>query len=205
MSTRDLTHDLNEQSSQDRSTDRWWTSRLTAYLCVAAIGLAADLLTKQWVFDWRGTPGESPVWWLWEGYVGIQTAVNPGALFGFGHGWGRAFAMLSILAAIGISVWLFKYKAARSWWITIASGAILAGIFGNMYDRLGLWYESWMPDTWSSGVRDWILLTYEGHVWPNFNIADSLLVCGTIVLLWRSIFRPNDFGSDETEQVKSLS
>ena len=32
------------------------------------------------------------------------------------------------------------------------------------------------------GVRDFILFTYQGHIWPNFNIADCLLVCGAIML-----------------------
>jgi signal peptidase II len=33
-------------------------------------------------------------------------------------------------------------------------------------------------------VRDWILLRYGQFTWPNFNIADSLLVVGTGMLLW---------------------
>jgi signal peptidase II len=173
-------------TSSDHS--RWWISRLICFASVSIIGLAGDLLSKQWVFSWRGLPGESPTWWLFEGYVGIQTAVNPGALFGFGAGWGKAFAVLSIIAATGIVVWLFSYKAARSWWITIASACVLGGIFGNMYDRLGLWYSPGLPAEWSSGVRDWILFCYHDYTWPNFNIADSLLVCGTGVLAWRSLF-----------------
>jgi signal peptidase II len=32
-------------------------------------------------------------------------------------------------------------------------------------------------------VRDWILLRYGNYTWPNFNIADSLLVCGAVMLL----------------------
>ncbi len=47
---------------------------------------------------------------------------------------------------------------------------------GNLYDRLGLWWQSDYPVEWRSGVRDWILLCYKGLTWPNFNIADSLLV-----------------------------
>ncbi len=166
----------------------WWISRLVCYLSIAIVGLVTDLLSKHWIFDWLGFPGDSDIWWLVEDYVGIQTAINPGALFGFGAGWGRVFAGFSVIAAIAITVWLFRFQAARSWWITVASGAILAGIFGNMYDRAGMWQEGWMPVEWSSGVRDWILLRYKSYTWPNFNIADSLLVCGAGTLAWRSFF-----------------
>lgn len=181
---------------------RWKISRLICFISVAVIGLAGDLLSKQWIFAWRGLPGESPEWWLIEGYVGIQTAVNPGALFGIGAGWGKAFAALSIIAATGIIVWLFVYNAARSWWLTIASACVLGGIFGNMYDRLGLWYSPDFPVEWSSGVRDWILFCYHDYTWPNFNIADSLLVCGTAILAWRSLFCSESQTSAESSQTK---
>ena len=166
-------------------------SRYLTFVAIAAMGCALDLLTKQWIFAWRGPPlGESrkPVWWLWEPFVGIETAVNEGAVFGAGAGWGRLFALLSIAAAIGIPVWLFYYRAAASAWLTVALSCIMAGILGNLYDRLGLWVEPGMPPGWSSGVRDWILFRWrhERWTWPNFNIADSLLVTGAVMLMWQA-------------------
>ena len=156
--------------------------RWAAYFSIAVVCTACDLLTKHWVFQWRGLPGQQSPWWLIEPYVGIETAVNPGALFGMGAGFGPAFAGLSIVAAAAIVVWLAKYRAIESWWLVVALGGVTGGIFGNLYDRLGLWDPpASMPD-WQSGVRDWILFRYGEHVWPNFNIADSLLVCGAIIL-----------------------
>ncbi len=153
------------------------------------LGAAADLITKQAVFAWRGLPGTRDVWWVIDGYVGIETAVNIGAVFGIGAGRGLMFAALSILAAIGIVVWLFVFKAARQWWLTIALGCVMGGIIGNLYDRLGLWWQPGYPDPWKSGVRDWILWQAGPQwKWPNFNIADSLLVAGAGMLLWKSFF-----------------
>ncbi len=172
--------------------NNWWQSRLAVWLAITILGAIADLWTKHAIFQWRGLPGEQPVWWIWEDYIGFQTAVNPGALFGLGAGLGSVFASLSIIAAIGIAVWLFGFQAARSLWFTIAAGCIMAGIFGNLYDRLGIWNEPGYPAQWSSGVRDWILLCYGQYTWPNFNIADSLLVCGTAMLAWRSFVTRND-------------
>ena len=76
----------------------------------------------------------------------------------------------------------------------------MGGVFGNLYDRMGLWVKPGYPEQWSSGVRDWILLRYEQHTWPNFNIADSLLVCGAIMLMLHAFWeRPQDESASSTK------
>ena len=66
----------------------------------------------------------------------------------------------------------------------VSLGMVMAGILGNLYDRLGLSNDSWYgPGNTAPGavhaVRDWILWqASDNWRWPNFNIADSLLVCG---------------------------
>jgi signal peptidase II len=160
--------------------------RFLTFFSVAIFGCAADLLTKHWVFQWRGLPRADNEWWIWEPYFGIETAVNTGALFGMGGGHGRVFAALSILAGVGIVFWLFYFRAARDRWLTVALACVMAGILGNLYDRLGLWVEPNMPPAWGSAVRDWILLRYGNYTWPNFNIADSMLVCGAMMLMWHA-------------------
>jgi signal peptidase II len=175
---------------EQRTSRAAWT-RWISFTLIGVTGTSLDLLTKQWVFAWRGLPGELPPWWVVEPYVGIETAVNPGALFGMGAGFGLVFAGLSILAAAAIVVWLHKFRAIDSWWLLVALGCVTGGIFGNLYDRLGLWNPPAVQPEWASGVRDWILFRYnEQWVWPNFNIADSLLVCGAIMLVAHSIFLP---------------
>jgi len=167
-------------------------NRIVIYLTLSVIGGSIDLWTKSAVFNWRGLPGQKDVWWLIDGYLGIETAVNIGAVFGVGAGKGTLFAALSIVAAIGIAIWLFWFKAAQSLWLTWALGLISGGIIGNLYDRLGMWWQVGNPVEWQSGVRDWILVRIEGvpffDPWPNFNIADSLLVVGAGMLLYQSFF-----------------
>lgn len=164
--------------------------RFCLFTCLAVIGGGSDLLSKEWVFQWRGLPGMTPPWWVVQDMVGVETAVNIGALFGMGAGYGWFFALASVFAAIAIVVWLFWFRAAYSLWLTVALGAVMGGIIGNLYDRLGLWYKPGMPPEWKSAVRDWILLCYGQYTWPNFNIADSLLVCGAIMLAWHSFTMP---------------
>jgi signal peptidase II len=176
--------------------------RLVVFWVIAAGGCAIDLLTKHWVFGWRGMPRAQNEWWIWEPFVGIETAVNTGALFGLGSGLGPIFAVLSMAAALGILVWLFYYGGARDRWLTMALACVVAGIAGNLYDRMGLWWQPHMPVEWGSAVRDWILLRYRGYTWPNFNIADSLLVSGAAMLLWHSITQQHSLNSaDDTEPV----
>jgi len=162
-------------------------SRYALFGLLAVIGGATDLTTKSLVFAWRGPPREDHVWWIWQGYVGIETALNPGALFGMGKNYGPLFAGLSVVAAFGIVYWLFVRKAARDLTLTVALGMVLGGIFGNLYDRLGFGQPANAAGQWQTEVRDWILFRYGEYTWPNFNIADSLLVCGAILLMWHAV------------------
>lgn len=166
-------------------------SRYVLFGCLAVFGAAIDLWSKSAVFAWRGLPGESDIYWVIDGYFGIETAVNIGAVFGIGAGKGLVFAAISVVALVAILVWLFRFRAAESAWLTFALGCITGGIIGNLYDRLGMWWQPNYPEVWSSGVRDWILWQASDQwKWPNFNIADSLLVTGAVMLFVQSIFFP---------------
>ncbi|MCR9292720.1 MAG: signal peptidase II [bacterium] len=201
MSSVPLSWKDNVAAAGEHSLRVSWI-RWLAFVAIFLAGTATDLLSKQWIFHWRGLPGQKPVWWIVEPYFGIETAVNPGALFGMGAGFGLGFAALSVVAAIAIGVWLYRYRAIDSWWLLVALGFVTAGIFGNLYDRLGFWNPPESMPEWSSGVRDWILLRYQSYVWPNFNIADSLLVCGAIMLAIHSFWmQPQQ--SDESAESQA--
>jgi len=107
------------------------------------------------------------------------------------------FALLSVGAACGVLVWLFVLRAARDGLLTGALGCISGGILGNLYDRLGFGLASMQPlpavmenKGFEHAVRDWILFcwNFKQLTWPNFNIADSLLVCGACLLVWHAFF-----------------
>ncbi|GAA4426584.1 signal peptidase II [Bremerella cremea] len=155
-------------------------NRYVWFFGLAIVGCGVDLWSKAAVFAWLGMPGQNRYYWLLEPYVGFQTSLNQGALFGLGQGYTSLFAIFSVVAAIGILCWLFAFKAAQDLMLTIALGLITGGIFGNLYDRLGIWGQP--------AVRDFILFQYNHEwVWPNFNIADALLVCGAALMLWHSL------------------
>lgn len=165
--------------------------RYLLFVLVASAGCFLDLVTKHWVFDWRGMPGARPIWWLWEGYIGIETALNVGSLGGFQLGGPersvQLLAVISCLALVGAVAWFVWGRLGSSLAMTIVMACIVAGILGNLYDRLGLWSigEDGQPAV--RAVRDWIRLSAGRFVWPNFNVADSLLVCSTAWLFWHSL------------------
>ena len=172
--------------------------RFCWFLFLAAIGCALDLWTKHLVF---ANPGffHGDEWWLWQGHIGIQKSLNEGALFGIGQGKVAMFAVFSVIALVAIPVWLFWFRAAEDLWLTTLLGVIMGGVLGNFYDRAGLHGMTWDQfDPTRAGetvhaVRDWILVQASDRwVWPNFNIADSLLVVGAIALFVRSLTMPTE-------------
>jgi len=170
-------------------------SRYVLFWMIAFVGCGADLVTKAWVFSWPELRGGF-VHWLWTGYVGIQLSRNEGALFGFGQGMVWVFVGLSIAAAVAIPVWLFWFRAAEDVWLTVALGGVTAGVLGNLYDRLGLPHKLWPGAELGDAepvhaVRDWILWQANDQWrWPNFNLADSLLVISTCLLVYHTLRKP---------------
>ena len=196
----------NENYDQTQQGVRLPFSRYALFFALGVIGLAADLWTKSFMFANYFVPAneyQEIHFWV-DGIFGIQCSTNPGALFGIGRGYSWLFAILSFVALAGVMVWLFVFRAAMDWWLTVSLGIITGGILGNLYDRLGLGYLPEYPDAIRTNVRDWIYFRLEGwpmlDPWPNFNIADSLLVTGAIMLFVHALF----FAEDEpVEESKS--
>ncbi len=176
-------------------------SRHLLFWPLAAIGCGADLWSKHWMFSQPDLlqGGER---WIWPQHAGFQLSLNEGALFGLGQGGVWLFAACSMIAAIAIPTWLFVFGGARDALLTVVLGAILGGVLGNLYDRTGMpgldWgdFQAGRAGEHVYAVRDFILLAWKWppqarwHVWPNFNIADSLLVCGAIAIVLLSFRRP---------------
>lgn len=172
---------------------------VSRYLLFAAIslgGLAVDMASKQWIFNRLGMPGTSPPLWLAEPVLSLETHLNEGALLGIGQGQRWIFVGMSLVASGCILYWLFVKGAAQDGWLTLALASVSAGIWGNLYDRLGLPGLVWNYPRGRVGqpvyaVRDWIHFKIESVIdWPVFNVADSLLVCGAALLMWQAFRKP---------------
>ena len=172
-------------------------NRVAVFFALAILGCAADLGTKSWIFQRVGFPGtqqaiENEIA-IVPGNFTLTTSLNEGALFGIGQGGSWLFAAMSCAAAVGILYWLFYLQAAHDWWLTVALGCVMAGIFGNLYDRLGLPGLTW-PGPFRGhvegdpvyAVRDWLF--FRTIHWPIFNLADCFLVVGAGTLLVHAFF-----------------
>ncbi len=170
--------------------------RLIVFAVIAGCGLAWDLWTKHQVFvalGYRGVlpgPGVLPVW---KGQVlgitiqfQLETAFNPGALWGMGQGQTWLFASLSFVAAGAIGYFLWQGHVTASRWLTVATGLLLAGTLGNLFDRLGL--HGCRDERGQSvyAVRDFLDFFFGNFHWATFNFADSYLVVGAIMLVIHS-------------------
>ena len=177
-----------------------WYRAVCLFAAIALAGLAADLLTKHWAFQALGMPGqyeanEESTYWVWQDVFGFQTALNPGALFGLAAGQTTLLVIFSLIFLTGIIVYVF-FWAWQSLFLSAIFGMIVAGICGNLYDRLGwhgLVYADWHSEHLLGeqpiyAVRDWILCMIGTFHWPNFNIADALMVCSVILLLLHGLF-----------------
>lgn len=182
-------------------------SRYAVFALLAIGGAGADLWTKHVMFAWTAL-GQGRAYWLVDGYVGFQRSLNEGALFGLGQGGQHWFALMSVIAGIAILAWLFYFGQARDWASTITLGLIAGGVVGNLYDRLGLhrlvWGRDWplygdhQLDEPVYAVRDWILLQAgDAWRWPNFNIADALLVVGAGLLFMRALKKPEEASTQD--------
>ncbi len=136
-------------------------------LVIAAVAVIVDQITKV-VAVAALDPGR-PVELIGE-TVRLVLIRNPGAAFSMGTGFTSVLSVVAILVVVGL-LW-FSRRVHSRWWAW-GLGLVLGGAAGNLVDRL---------------VRDPGVL--RGHVvdfmsvgwWPVFNVADSCLVAGVIVI-----------------------
>jgi len=111
-------------------------------------------------------------------YFNLTYVHNTGAAFSFlseAGGWQRwFFAGLAVLISTGITVWLAKLKPQETL-LAIALALVLGGAVGNLIDRLAYGY-----------VIDFIDVYYENWHWPAFNIADSAITLGVVLMIAES-------------------
>jgi len=131
---------------------------LAAFFLTVIVGLTVDLWTKSYSFEhlaiYRGTRVvDSQVYPFSPGLLEFTVTTNQGAVFGLGAGQRFLFVTVS-LAAILFLVYLFA-NSGPSRIYQIILGMLLAGVLGNLYDRIFFGY-----------VRD-MIHALPGWHWPG--------------------------------------
>ena len=111
-------------------------------------------------------------------FVDIISVHNYGASWGMFAGHGILFIILALVFVVGMLCYdfLVKKNNNENGWFFVGFNLILAGIIGNVIDRIAFGY-----------VRDFISLAFMNF--PVFNVADMCLTVGTIcIIVWLVFF-----------------
>lgn len=157
---------------------------------LAIIVVLIDQLVKRWASD-RFEFGE-PLQLL--PVLDLTLAHNTGAAFSFLHdagGWQRwLFTGIAGVVGGGIAIWMARLKPNQS--LLLGSLAlVLGGAIGNLIDRMRLGY-----------VVDFISVHWQDHYFPAFNIADSAITIGAILLILDMYLHPHHHNSSSGEGAK---
>lgn len=163
------------KNQQEPSTSRAW---LVFALVFAAV-LALDLASKHWVWTHLRPPLGAPVV-LWDGVLEFAFAYNRGTAFSVIREVDNPLVFLPITALV-LGWVIYTVKTIGTGRLRfIALGLVVGGALGNLHDRLFR-----IDAHGDHGVVDFIVVHYPwGGSWPSFNLADSALVVGTLLLVW---------------------
>ncbi len=147
------------------------------WLTLSLLVIALDQLTKWIVLSHLQPYQPLPVI---PGVLNWTLAFNTGAAFSFladAGGWQRwGFSALAVVICSVLAVWLARTPRA-DWRSALPLSLVIGGALGNMIDRLRFGH-----------VTDFIQLFYwPDQPWPAFNVADSAICVGAVLLAWFSL------------------
>jgi signal peptidase II len=138
---------------------------------IIALVVICDQLTKHWALNSLNDGRSIDIFWT----LRFNLVFNSGMAFSKGQGLGRLIGLL----AIGVAVWLWlSLRKASSTIGLVGTAMLIGGAIGNVVDRL------FRGDAWLRGsVVDFIDLQW----FPVFNVADSSVTIGAMLLIYSSI------------------
>ncbi len=146
-------------------------------------GLAALVLVlDQWSKHWFSANLNYAQPWVITDFFNFTLLHNTGAAFSFlsdAGGWQRwFFGVIAGAVSLVLVVWIARLERHKVW-EAVALALVLGGALGNLYDRVVLGY-----------VVDFIVVHYQQHYWPAFNVADSGICVGAAMLIIDSFRNP---------------
>jgi signal peptidase II len=144
------------------------------WLNLSALVIIFDQLSKWLMSSWLDLYETVAV----VPYFNLTLAHNHGAAFSFlasAGGWQRwFFTILAIVVSVVLTVWM-KRLQANAKLEAISLALILGGAIGNVIDRVAHGY-----------VIDFLDVYVGSYHWPAFNIADSAICVGAVLLIFDS-------------------
>jgi len=147
------------------------TARLTPFL-ISLLLFAADRVTKIWI---DRNIGAFDTWTVIPGFFNIIHAENRGMAFSLMADWSSAWRSVfligvsaAVLLMVAVMLWQAQTRLQRG-----ALALVLGGAAGNLYDRVA-----------RGSVTDFLDFYAGGYHWPTFNIADSAITVGALLLVF---------------------
>jgi signal peptidase II len=175
----------------DAPSSQWWR-----WLVLAALVLVLDQLSKRLVlqyFQW----GDRMVV---TDYFNLVRVHNEGAAFSFLSNQGGWQRWLFTLLGLSASVWMaWMIKTGQSRLLSFALAMIIGGALGNVIDRVAYGYVVDFLDFYWTGLDGWFV---GGH-FPAFNLADSAITLGAVLLIADELRRSRRarHNADESHQA----
>jgi len=167
------------------SFDRLW------YLIITAIVIMVDQMTKYWVAAALQDGGDIV---LIRGLLNFSYTENPGIAFGMLNNGNVKWLLVSVsIVAIAVVVFYLMKTDGYNKLLLIALALLAGGISGNLIDRIRM-----------GRVIDFIEIYYRTNHFPVFNIADTAITIGALLLAY-DLFFPRQLqvqGDDDREPIR---
>lgn len=154
-----------------------WHYKNLSWLWLTALIIVLDQGSKLLMSYWLHLYELRPVFSLFS----FTLLHNKGAAFSFLNGAGHwaswVLGGIAILVSAALVIWMLRIESQKRW-LLAAAALILGGALGNVIDR-ALWGH----------VVDFLLFHYQQMYFPAFNLADSAITVGAIILVIVTIFQ----------------
>ena len=147
---------------------------LSAGMLLSILTIFFDQLSKWWILNVIMVPANTiPV----TQFFNLVLVHNRGASFGIfsdAPGWASiALIVFAIIISIVLAIWMWQ---AQETLLSVALGLVIGGAIGNVIDRIRF-----------GAVVDFLDFYAGGWHWPAFNVADSAITLGVILLILDSL------------------
>ena len=152
-------------------------ARFYLWMALSTIVIVVDQVTKWAIVKWVPLYDRIPV----NSFVNITHQRNPGAAWGIladQPGWQRWFFIaLATVVSVYLVMWLWRIRFERHTVLAAGLALVLGGAVGNVIDRVVL-----------GSVVDFIQVFFGTWPFPSFNVADSAISVGAVLLIIDTLF-----------------